>query len=219
MVKKLFLGIVSLLVIMSIIGCGNNSYDEGKEDIEKVTKAGQKLEISDAHLVLDLLPLLPKTFEEVDSASEGLSNADLGLGETCSEVYLFISEEPFQMIYCFLSISESRIEQASFDAIMNDEEQIKDLLEANLIAGALEEGMEIEEIEIQVTFPSIGDSCFLGEGYFTAYGLVVGFDMLWFRLENTYIFLYSAYYSTERQTLLPIARELEQRIRIGQYSQ
>jgi hypothetical protein len=140
----------------------------------------------------------------------------LELGDDVSEVELFISEEPFQTIWGILMISESRIERASWDSIMNDEEQISNLIVQSIMAGAIEEGIEIQEPIITITKPDIGDSAIFGEGYIDAFGLIIGFDTLWFRVGKAYVVLYSSYYSVERESLFPIAIEVEQRI--TQYS-
>ncbi len=175
-----------------------------------------ELTLEDADYILNLLPFLPATFEKVDAASEGMSNADLGLGSDFSEVQLFISDEPFQMIWCIFAVSESRIERASWDSIMKDEEQIRNMIVEGIMMGAIEESLEIQEPIIIITNPDVGDSAIYGEGYFISSGLTVGFDTLWFRIEKAYVMLYSSYYSVERETLLPIAIEIEQRI--TQYS-
>ena len=181
-----------------------------------ITTLGE-ITIADAEYVLNLLPLLPAAFDKVDAASEGMSNADLGLGDDFSEVQVFISDEPFQMIYGVLAIIDSRIERSSVDAIMNDETMISNLIKENVKAGALEEGFEMGEIELNITYPTLGDSAFLGEGYMTIVGLSAGFDALWFRSNKVYVMVYSVYYTLERQRLLPIGEELERRI--SQYSQ
>lgn len=177
----------------------------------------KKITLSDASQVLDLLPLLPASFQKIDSASEGMSNADMELGPDFSEVELFISDEPFQMIYCYLGIVESRMERAGFDAVMKNEEMVKSMVIENLKAGALEEGVEVEEAEVQITYPAMADLSVLGEGYFSSFGLSVGFDMVFFRSNKVVVSILSTYFSQDRQALFPIAREIEWRI--AQYSQ
>jgi len=176
-----------------------------------------EITLEDADYILNLLPLLPATFEKVDAASEGMSNADLGLGDDFSEVQLFISDEPFQMIYGVMGIIDSRIEQASFNALMNDETMISNLLIENIKQGAIEEGFELGDVDIDITYPPLGDVAFLGEGIISDVGYSAGVDILWFGENTVYIMLQSAYYKAERQTLLPIAKEIQSRI--NQYSQ
>lgn len=177
----------------------------------------RKITLTDAPDVLYLLPILPTKFEKVDAASEGLSNADLKLGADCSEVELFLSDDPFQMIYGFMYIAESRIERAGFDSIMKDELKIKKLIIENIKAGANKEGVEIQEPTIKISYPIVGDMSLLGEGYFSSYGMEIGFDTLWVRMNKVYIIIYSAYYSLNRQQLLPIGKELARRVSL--YSQ
>lgn len=176
-----------------------------------------EITLEDADYILNLLPLLPATFEKVDAASEGMSNADLGLVSYFSEVQLFISDEPFQMIYGIMGKTDSRIERSSFDALMNDETMIRNLLIENIKQGAIDEGYEMGDVDIDITYPTLGDVAFLGEGIMSDVGYSVGIDILWFRENTVYIMLYSVYYKAERQTLLPIAKEIQSRI--NQYSQ
>jgi hypothetical protein len=166
---------------------------------------------------LNLLPLLPETFEKVDAASEGLSNSDMDLGPECSEVELFFSEEPFQMIYGFYGIEESRIARASTDATFKDEAQIKKLLIENIKAGLEEENLDASYAQTSITYPDIADLAVYGEGQFEASGITMGFDLLWFRVNKVYVFLYSIYYGTDYVTLDNIAKEITHRI--GMYSQ
>jgi hypothetical protein len=178
-----------------------------------------KITLEDAEYILNLLPVLPSRFEKVDAASEGMSNADMGLGSDFCEVQLFLSDEPFQMIYGVMAILESRIDSSSFDSVMNDESMIKELLLENLMLGVIEEGFDPTEVDtdISITYPNLCDSSFLGEGFMSVVGLDIGFDTLWFRHGTVYVMLYSAYYTSDQQTLLPIGIAVEKRI--NQYSQ
>jgi len=218
----------------SLLGCGTQSYDDGynsgfqkgydkgwqegytegsgRASQETTTTIRKELTLADAPILLDLLSFLPSTFEKVDASSEGMSNADLALGSAFSEVQLFLSDDPFQMIYGIIALSEGRIEQASFDGMMKDEEQVKKILIDNIRAGAVEEGIDFQDPTISITYPVIADSATLGEGEFSSSGFTIGFDCLFFREGNVYVFLYSAYYSASRQTLPPIAQELVRRL-------
>ncbi len=199
-----------LIMVMPAVACGEPTAPSAPT---QPTTTPKKITLDDAPLVLDLSPLLPASFERLDAASEGLSNKDMGLGPEASEVELFLSEEPYQMIYCFLMIiEESRVERAASNAIFRDEQQIKSIVVEGLKAGAAEEGLEIGASEIQITYPNIADIAVLGEGYFSSYGINVGFDILWFRENNVYVFTYSVYLSPEKQPLASIAGEIEHRI-------
>ena len=177
----------------------------------------KKITVEDGPQVLDLLPLLPAGFERLDAASEGMSLADMGIYDPMfCEVQLFLSAEPFQMIYCFLGISDSRIEQAGFDAMLRDHQQVEAVIMENLMAGAEEMGTELIVPEIQIMEVHIGDAAVFAEGQMETYGFIFGFDILWFRQQSACVYLYSSYESLEKQTLVPIAEAIEQRI--AQYS-
>ena len=213
-IAKIAILIIAMgIMVMPVVACGEPTPAPSAPSLP----TAEKITLADAPMVLDLSPLLPASFEHVDAASEGLSNADMGLGSDCSEVELFLSEEPYQMIYCFLMIIESRIERATSDAILKDEQQITSMIVESLKAGAIEEGFELEVPEVQVTYPDIADLAVLGEGRMTTYGMSIGFDMLFFKSNKVYVFIYSMDLSLEKQSLVPLAREIEHRI--GMFSQ
>ncbi len=172
----------------------------------------KKITLDDAADILNISLLLPSRFEHIDAASEGMSNEDMGLGSDFSEVKLFLSEDPFQMIYGVLGISESRIEQAVFDGQIRDEDQIKSVIAENIMIGAAEEGVELEVPTVEITHPRIGDSAILGEGYIETYGFQFGFDTLWFRDKSVIVLIYSLYISADNVSLLKIAEEIENRL-------
>jgi hypothetical protein len=174
---------------------------------------GAKITLSDAPVLLDLSPLLPARFEHLDAASEGMSNEDMGLGPTASEVELFISPEPYQMIYGFIEIVETLTQRYAQDAVYRDEQQVRNLVYQGLKEGAASQGYELSEseVEIDITYPNIADLAVLGEGRVTMYASY-GFDMLIFRSNEVYVYLYSLDLSPERQQLAPIATEIAHRI-------
>ena len=198
----------TLFVIATILltACSSSGPVESKESAIK------KLTLDDAWDILDLSTLLPDDFEELDSASEGLSNKDMDLGSDFSEVVLYLSDSPFQMIYGFMGIITSRIESASFDSIMEDEEQLKQIIRENIIAGAEAEGAEMTVPDIVIKYPNIGDASILGEGIIESSGFYFGFDTCWFRNESTYIFLYSLYMTEDKVDLGPLSESVNSRL-------
>ena len=208
--KRLILTVIVSSLIL-LVACAPAVTDEEEVVIPEVAPP-KKITLDDAPDILNLTLLLPARFEHLDAASEGMSNEDMGLGPDASEVQLFFSENPFQMIYCFLGIEESRIEQATFDRQLEDEYQIGAMIENALKEGAAEEGFEVKLPIIEITYPDIGDSTLLGEGYMESYGFQYGFDTLWFRSNTVFVFFYSTYMSSDKVPLLPIAREIEKRL-------
>ena len=151
----------------------------------------------------------------MDAASEGFSKEDMGLGsdESVSEVQLYMSEDPFQIIYGIMAIYETgRIQGAAFKSAIEDESQMKDLISENIIAGADEADIEVTVPNIEITHPNIGDAAVLGEGYVESYGFYFGFDTCWFRRNDVYIYWYSLYMSEDKVSLVTISQELEKRI-------
>jgi len=172
----------------------------------------KEITLDDASDILNISLLLPSRFDQIDAASEGLSNEDMGLGSDWSEVYVFLAEDPFQLIYCVLTISKSRIEQAGWDSMLDDEYQMKSMLIENLKAGAEEEGITITVPVVEITHPDIGDSAMLGEGYIDSYGIHVGFDTIWFRSNTVYVTIFSLYMSADKVSLVKVAEEIEKRL-------
>jgi len=173
----------------------------------------KQITVYDGPIILDLLPILPPSFMKLDAADEGLSKENMGIyDESVCETQVFLSEEPYQLIYCLLLVDKSRAVQAGFDAMIRDEQQMKALVIENIKAGAEEEGYELEVPDVQVTYPNISDSAVLVEGQMDAYGLTFGFDTLWFRDKSAHIYLYSLYYSLERESLVPCAYGIENRL-------
>ncbi|MFC1907505.1 Yae1 family protein [Chloroflexota bacterium] len=184
------------------------------------TKPATKLEkitLADAEYILNFTPLLPSSFSKVDAASEGMSKADLKMPDYTSEVQLFLRDDPFQMVYGMIMIIDSAVERASFDSIMKNEAMIQELLTENIIAGVKEEGVDLDDIELSITNPALGDLACLGEGFMHTVGLTAGFDTLWIKKNKVYAILYASYHTSNRETLLPIGEEVLRRI--SQYSQ
>jgi len=173
----------------------------------------KQITVYDGPIILDLLTILPPYFMKLDAADEELSKEDMGIyDENVCETQVFLSEEPYQLIYCLFLVDKSRTGQASFDAVIRDEQQMKVLVIEMLKAGAEEEGFELEVPDVQITYPNISDSAVLVEAQMETYGLTIGFDTLWFRDKSAHTLLYSLYYSVERESLVPIAYAIENRL-------
>ena len=198
-----------LIMVVPAMACG--------ETVAPSISAKPKITLADAPTVLDMAWELSASFERLDAASEGLSNEDMGLGPDFSEVELFFSEEPFQMVFAYLAIIESRVERAGADAIFKDEEQVKSMVLENLRAGAAEEGVELANAEVQVTYPNVGDLAVLGSGTMSAYGVSMGYDILILKSNKVYVSINSVYLPGESVPLAPLAIGIEQRI--GMFSQ
>lgn len=167
--------------------------------------------LADASILLDMSADLPARFQHVDAASEGMSNEDLGLGADFSELEVFLSDEPIQMVWAMLYISESELAQATADTLVGDEELLKAIIVTGLQEVAVEEDIEVSDIETRFDYPAIGDLCVLATGSFSTYGIVVGFDFLLFRNDTVYVYLYSSYIG-ESVPLVPIATSINERI-------
>ena len=197
-------------MLITITGCSQTATNTETEQPDKIT-------LDDSPEVLDMSLELPSNFKNIDAASEGMSNKDMGLGSDWSEVELFLSENPFQMIFAYMSIIESQVERATADALLKNEEQIKTLVIESLKAGAAEEGIEFAEISVDITYPDLGDMAILGSGAMSIIGIDFGYEILMFRVNKVYVTVCSLCLSSEKQSLITVAEGIVQRI--GLYSQ
>jgi hypothetical protein len=205
-VKKLVL-IILTLTLFTGIACSSTQSTSGLK----------KISLSDATEILDINALLPDRFAQVDPASEGMSNKDMGLGSDCSEVQLFVSNDPFQMVYGFMAIIDSSIEGAVFDRQLEDDNSMKDMIKEAILAGAEEQGVQAAIPDILVSHPDIGDSSIFGKGSLEILGFYFGFDILFFRNNKVYIFLYSLSMTSDEVDLMSISKEVGNRV--SAYSQ
>jgi hypothetical protein len=116
-----------------------------------------------------------------------------------------------------LYISKSRLERVQFDRVIEDEAQMKTLIEESISAGANEVGNEVTVPSIEFSRPNVGDSVLFGQGRLESYGFFYGFDTLWFRSNTVYVMIYSVSNSGDRVSLVTVAKEIEKRL--GKYSQ
>jgi hypothetical protein len=206
--KMAMLILVLAIVIVPTVACGEKGQTQN-QTLKKIT-------LADSPMVLDMSSELPACFERLDAASEGFSNEDMGLGSDCSEVELFFCEDPLQVIYAYFSIIESQTERATTDALLRDEEQIKSMVIEGIQAAA-EGGLGSMDVDTNITYPDIGDLAVLGSGTVSAYGASIGYDILIFKSNKVYVFIFSVYLPGENVSLIPLAEEIEQRI--GTFSQ
>ena len=176
-----------------------------------VPPPAREITLADAPAILDMSSDLPARFEHLDAAAEGMSNEDLGIGPEFSEVELFLCEEPFQMVFAYMTVIESRIEQAASDAFMRDEEQLKSSILYWLEVGFVEEGMELPDVELHVTYPDIGELAAMGSGEMTIYGVQMGLDLLIFKKDEAYVYICQSYYGSGL-SVAPLAEGVNQRI-------
>jgi hypothetical protein len=176
------------------------------------TPATQKLTLADSSTLLDLSALLPPSFKKADAAAEGFSNEDLALGPDFSEVELFMREDPFQFIVCYMGIVEDSFTRSMLDAVFKDDEQVKALIETNMMQGLGAADVDTGELNLQITHPDIGDAAVFGEGYISAAGINMGYDISVFREDNVFVNIESMYFSSEKQSIESFATEIVRRI-------
>jgi len=182
------------------------------------SQSGQrKITTADAQQVLDFTASLPARFERLNAAEEGMSRADLGLTKEFSEVEVYLSEDPYDMIFAYYGIIETRLERASSDALFKDDDQVEKMVIEGLRQGAAEEGVDLSDATVNISHPAIGDLAVLGVGQMSSFGINIGYDMLVFKVNKVYVFIMSVYLPGGSFPLLDLAAEVEKTVKT--YSQ
>ena len=108
------IGLLLVPALFFIVACSQPAEPTSTQPTQPVLK---KITLDDSPTVLDLLPLLPTSFERLDAASEGMSNSDMGLGSDFSEVEVILNEDPYQLIFAYLAILEEDDEVSRYEFI------------------------------------------------------------------------------------------------------
>ncbi len=174
----------------------------------------KELTLDDAPTLLDLSTLLPSSFKKQDAVAMGMSNEDLGLGPDFSEVVVFIQEEPFQLIACYMAIIKDVLARSMADAIFKDDEQVKSIIRTNITQGLGEENLDLSALDMEITHPDIGDAAVFGEGYFSTSGISMGYDISIFREDKVFVNIESLYLSSEKKSIEPFSTEIVNRVNI-----
>lgn len=174
-----------------------------------------KITLADAPILLDLSPLLPANFQHFGVTSENLSSRSMFWGTAeISAIELFRSFDPYQMIYVALIITDSGVERLVANTDLKDAQRMEVLIMDALkgVAASAGYGLHESEIEITISYPNIADFAVLREGRFSASGLTSGLDVLGFSSNGAYVYLYSPNIPSNKQPLVPLAKEIAQRI-------
>jgi hypothetical protein len=204
--KTMTLALIVLVSVVVMTGC--------------VTPEDQKptgMTLEDAPAVLDLSAVLPSGFVKLDewqALAQGVTKENLGLGADASEPQVFASGSPFQLVYCFLRIIENATEQSAAAGTLFDESTVRGMTTTFLDFVAAEQGLDLPEPRIAVTYPAIGVGAALAEGEIEILDDTLRFDMLSFRSKDKRVFgfVHSWYLPGEQQSVLRLGREIEKRI-------
>jgi len=137
----------------------------------------------------------------------------MNLGPDVSEAQLFISENPYQVIYGITILADNLIERGSFDNLINNDQQFKEYILKYLRQSATQRNVEMTEPILSVSHPAIGEVCAFASGIITAEQVRSYFDMLIFRKYQIYVAIYSI--SSEdsgRASIIPIGNEIIKRM-------
>ena len=201
--KKPNIAIIGISIVIAIIIFGSIL----------TTLTGSRITKTDAPFILNMAENLPQRFKRVDATEMGISTKNMDLEPSASEVQLFISEEPKQVIYGFILISSNLIARCNDDALMKSDQQFKDLILKNIQAKATDLKIEITNPIIDISHPSLGDVCVFGAGTMKANGMNLKLDMLAFRKYQIYVTVYSYYINdSDSISLIPLGNEIIRRM-------
>lgn len=181
----------------------------------------KSITLDDAPDILNLSGYLPNRFAHVEAWRFQLSKEDVGLELDASEVEVFLSQEPYQMLYFFIRVIESIEEQDRALDALYDSRGVETTMKPYIEESARRQGAESVLPKIEVTYPAIAASAVLGQSRIALDEYDLHFDMLWFRSEcpRAFVYLYSWYTAEEELgpppdtvSLIPIAHEVEFRI-------
>jgi hypothetical protein len=201
--KKPSIAIIGISILVALIIFGST--------ISALT--GSRITKADAPIILNMAENLPQRFKQVDADQVGMSTKNMDLGPGASEIQLFVSEEPMQVIYGFILISSNLIARCNDDAFMKDDQQFKNLILKNMREKASEQNVELSFPEIVISHPSLGDVCVFGTGNININGVNYKFDTLSLRKYQVYVMINSYYMEDEGSvSLIPLANEMIRRM-------
>jgi len=116
-----------------------------------------KIALSDAPYILNMAENLPPRFQKTDAAQTFTAEKIADLGTGASEIQLFISNEPYQVIYSAVIKASGLLEQAYYDGLLKDDMQFKDYMLKYLRKSAAENSIQMTDPSFSVSHPSIGD--------------------------------------------------------------
>ena len=204
--RTIALALTILVSVIVVAGCTGPTVQQ---------PTGMALE--DAPAVLDLSSVLPSGFLELDEwnpLAQGLTKENLGLGVDASEPRAFWSESPFQLVYCFLRIIEDTTEQSATARRLFDENTVRGMVTTFLDFVAGEQGFNLPEPRIVVSYPSIGVGAALAEGGIETDDGTLSFNILSFRSADKRVFgfVHSWFLTDEPESVVRLGREIEKRI-------
>jgi len=187
----------TLLVLVITVGCTSPSVDTKKE-----------ISLEDYWEVLEVSRALPSKFVRLNPADEMMSNKDLELGKDFSETALYLLESPYQVIIGVYSIGAGKTMQAANDAFIKDETQIRNVVNYNAKKYLAQEGLGLISLDVEISYPPVGDLAVLGIGSINVSGMTMGYDLIMFKLGKVYVNLEYVYLGDRETSLVPVAEEV-----------
>ena len=190
----------------------NNTTAESDNITPELPKIKREITLADSPQVLDLSSFLPDSFEHVDADSIGYSTQQQEMDFDFSETEVFVKEYTFQLISCSYTIVGSVIQRASYDEQFKDEQLVKSLLLDEITNSDVGTEFNIEDINIDISYPQIGDMAILGECTYHIESHPFGSDLLVVKVGKVYLIIETLYHQWRQVKLPSIAEEIINRI-------
>lgn len=201
--KKLWMVVgVAILSIYTLLGCN------APTPSATVPTSKPEVTLKDYEQVLAITSALPSSFSKLNSAEEGMSNADLGLGGDFSETVVHLQDTPYEVVVGLYSIWSGRTMQAANDATIRDDGQIRSILDYNAKKYLSQQGLDLTSLDITITHPQIGDLAVLGKGSMYYSGAVCGYDIILFKVGKVYVNLEYIYLENKSTSLPQLAERV-----------
>jgi len=172
-----------------------------------------KIALSDAPYILNMAENLPPRFLKTDAAQIFAPEKIADLGTGASGIQLFISNEPYQVIYSVVIKASGFLEQAYYDGLLKDDKQFKDYMLKYLRKSATEYSIQMTDPSFSVSHPSIGDICAYATGTTNIDGEDYTYSTLIFKKYQVYILTVSLSFKDEASvSIIPIGNEIIKRM-------
>jgi hypothetical protein len=173
---------------------------------------------ADSSRILDLLSLLSEEFHRADDypdVNTQIEDGYLIAGEGWSQGEVFVSANPFQFVRAYLNIAEGPDVRSALDTLFTCEERFNDFLRRSLENQISDCSAVPDVINSSVKTDILGERALYGQATRENIYHDIGFDALFFRQGNVYVFLCS-FYTYPRVPYLPdIGAEVLRRITAG----
>jgi hypothetical protein len=135
-----------------------------------------------------------------------MSKATMKLDEEWSDLVVFLSSDPVQVIMETFSIQGNPLKRAMVDAELKDESYMRKSIQTGIDQANAGSTIKMTTGPIIISYPKVAELSLMGEGTLSASGVTLGYDMIMSRYNSIYFMVVSVY-RAPRVVDLPTAME------------